>query len=208
MTTRRTFVKAGAAAAVGVLASRFPLHASQSAALRVGLIGCGGRGTGAARDCLRASEGVELVALGDLFPDRLASCRANLTKAAAENPALAAKYKVTDDRCFSGFDAYQKVIDSDVDMVLLATPPAFRPPHLAAAVAAGKHIFMEKPVAVDATGIRSVLASSEVARQKRLGLVAGTQRRHDAGYRAVIERIHGGAIGDVVSGQVYWNQGG
>jgi myo-inositol 2-dehydrogenase / D-chiro-inositol 1-dehydrogenase len=208
MTTRRTFVKAGAAAVVGVVASRIPLHASPTATIRVGLIGCGGRGTGAARDCLSASEGVELVALGDLFPDRLESCRSNLAKEAAGKPAFAAKYKVTDSRCFTGFDAYQRVIDSGVDMVLLATPPAFRPAHLAAAVAAGKHVFTEKPVAVDAAGVRSVLASAEMARQKNLGLVAGTQRRHDAGYRAVIERVHGGAIGDVVSGQVFWNQGG
>jgi predicted dehydrogenase len=208
MTSRRTFVKSGAVAAAGILASRFPLHASTTATMRVGLVGCGGRGTGAARDCLRASEGVELVALGDLFPDRLASCKTNLEKAVAENPALAAKYKVKDERCFSGFDAYQRVIDSGVDMVLLATPPAFRPAHFAAAIGAGKHVFMEKPVAVDANGIRSILASTELARQKSLAVVAGTQRRHDAGYRAVIERIHNGAIGDVVSGQVYWNQGG
>lgn len=210
MSTRRDFVKGAAAVAAGAIlpTPHFPLPTSNAATIRVGLVGCGGRGTGAARDCLRASEGVELVAMGDLFPDRLASSRVNLAKAAAENPALAAKYKVTDDHSFSGFDAYQKVIDSGIDMVLLATPPAFRPQHLAAAIAAGKHVFMEKPVAVDATGIRSVLASSELARQKSLGLVAGTQRRHDAGYRAVIERVHGGAIGDVVSGQVYWNQGG
>jgi predicted dehydrogenase len=210
MTTRRTFVKTGAAAVVGAVlpTSHLPLLTHHSATLRVGLVGCGGRGTGAARDCLRASEGVELVAMGDLFPDRLASSKANLDKAASENTALGAKYKVTDDRCFTGFDAYQKVIDSGVDMVLLATPPAFRPTHFAAAVAAGKHVFMEKPVAVDANGIRSVLASSELARQKNLGIVAGTQRRHDAGYRAVVERIQNGAIGDVVSGQVYWNQGG
>ena len=212
MTTRRTFVKTGAAAAAGMVVPRIielrPLLSFNTATIRVGLIGCGGRGTGAARDCLAASEGVELVALGDLFPDRLASCKTNLDKVAAGNAALGAKYKVTNERCFTGFDAYQKVIDSGVDMVILATPPAFRPVHLAAAVAAGKHIFTEKPVAVDANGVRSVIASAALAKQKNLGLVAGTQRRHDFGYNAVIERVKNGAIGEVLSGQVYWNQGG
>src|SRR5688572_19185044 len=210
MTTRRSFVRTGAVAAAGMILPRalgaFP--AGHSEVIRVGLIGCGGRGTGAARDCLLASDGVELVALGDLFPDRLTSCKTNLARRAAENPTFAAKYKVTDERCFSGFDAYQKVIDSGVDIVLLATPPAFRPVHFAAAIAASKHVFMEKPVAVDASGVRAVIAASALAQQKKLGVVAGTQRRHDAGYRAVIERVQGGAIGDVVSGQVYWNQGG
>jgi predicted dehydrogenase len=210
MTTRRSFVRTGAVAAAGMILPRalgaFP--AGHSEVIRVGLIGCGGRGTGAARDCLKASDGVELVALGDLFPDRLASCKSNLARVATGDPTFAAKYKVTDERCFSGFDAYQRVIDSGVDMVLLATPPAFRPVHFAAAIAASKHVFMEKPVAVDASGVRAVIAASALAQQKKLGVVAGTQRRHDAGYRAVIERIRGGAIGDVVSGQVYWNQGG
>ena len=176
--------------------------------IRVGLVGCGGRGTGAARDALRGSEGVELVAMGDLFPDRLEACRANLAKLAGENPAFAAKFKVTPERSFTGFDAYQKVIDSGIDLVILASPPGFRPQHLAAAVAAGKHIFTEKPVAVDPAGIRSVIATAELAKQKKLAIVAGTQRRHDLGYRATIQRVHGGAIGEVLGGQVYWNQGG
>jgi predicted dehydrogenase len=214
MTTRREFVKTASTVAAGALvpdilgAARFPLHSSTAATLRVGVIGCGGRGTGAAHDCMRASDGIEIVALGDVFPDRLESAKTNLAKVVAENPALTPKYKVTDARCFSGFDAYQKVLDSGVDLVILATPPAFRPQHFAAAINAGKHVFMEKPVAVDAAGVRSVLTTSEVALQKNLAVVAGTQRRHDFGYRAVIERIHGGAIGEVVSGQVYWNQGG
>lgn len=209
MTTRRDFVKSTAIAAAGaVLPAQLPLYASQSAMIRVGVIGCGGRGTGAAHDCLKASDGVEIVALGDLFPDRLASCRNNLAKIGTENPAIGARIKLADDRCFTGFDAYQKVVASGVDMVILATPPVFRPIHLAAAIAAGKHVFMEKPVAVDAKGVRAVIASADLARQKGLAIVAGTQRRHDARYRAVIERVHQGAIGDVVSGQVYWNQGG
>ena len=209
MTTRRDFVKTTAVAAAGVvLPSRLPLYASQSSTIRVGVIGCGGRGTGAANDCLRATEGIEIVALGDLFPERTTSCRANLIKLGPENPAIGARIKLTDDRCFSGFDAYQKVLASGVDMVILATPPVFRPEHLAAAIAAGKHVFMEKPVAVDAKGVRSVMASADLAKQKGLAIVAGTQRRHDVRYRAVIERVHQGAIGEVLSGQVYWNQGG
>jgi predicted dehydrogenase len=146
--------------------------------------------------------------MGDLVPDRLASARENLAKAVADDPKLAPKVNVTNDRAFSGFDAYQKVINSGVDLVILATPPGFRPTHFAAAIAAGKHVFMEKPIAVDAKGVRAVIATAELAKQKNLAVVAGTQRRHDAGYNAVIQRIHEGAIGEIVGGQVYWNQGG
>ena len=205
--SRRTFLQAGAAATAAFV---LPVgaHAAGSDVIRVGLVGCGGRGTGAARDCLRSSDGVELVALGDLFPDRLAQCRAELSKAAAADPALAAKYKVTDAQCFTGFDAYRKVLASDIHYVILASPPGFRPAHLAASVAAGKHIFTEKPVAVDAVGTRSVLDSYEVARKKGLGVGVGTQRRHQAEYLATIRRIQDGAIGEVLAGQVFWNQGG
>ncbi|MGH6914521.1 MAG: Gfo/Idh/MocA family protein, partial [Geminicoccales bacterium] len=169
---------------------------------------CGGRGTGAAKDSLTSSDEVELVALGDLFPDRLVACRERLARMAAEDAGLKRKIRVDDKHAFTGFDAYQKVLESDVELVLLATPPAFRPEHLAAAIAAGKHVFMEKPVAVDPTGVRSVIASADLAQQQGLAIVAGTQRRHDAGYRAAMQRMHDGAIGDIVAGQVYWNQGG
>jgi myo-inositol 2-dehydrogenase / D-chiro-inositol 1-dehydrogenase len=206
--SRRAFVQTTAAMTAGlVLPHRVTASAPKPEVLRVGLIGCGGRGTGAARDCLRASEGVELVALGDMFPDRLESCRTNLAKVAAEEPAFAARYRVKDDHCFTGFDAYEKVLATDIDLVLLATPPGFRPAHLAAAVAARKHIFTEKPVAVDPAGIRSVLATYERALQNNLAIVAGTQRRHQAEYLETIRRIHDGAIGDIISAQVYWNQG-
>ena len=205
--TRRTFVQTTTAAAAA-LAFPFGVRASGSDVIRVGVIGCGGRGTGAARDCMRGSDGVAIVAMGDLMPDRLAQSRESLAQAVADSPALAPKFSVTDDRCFTGFDAYQKVIDSGVDMVILATPPGFRPAHLAAAVKAGKHVFTEKPVAVDAAGIRSVLETYELARQKGLGIVAGTQRRHQPEYLDAIGRIHDGAIGSIVGGQVYWNQGG
>lgn len=205
--SRRAFVQSTAAAAA---AFAFPsgVFAVGADTMRVGLIGCGGRGTGAARDCLLGSEGVELVAMGDLVPDRLEQSRAELAKAAAADSALAAKLKITPERCFTGFDAFQKVLSAGIDLVILATPPGFRPKHLEAAVAAGKHIFAEKPVAIDPTGIRSVLATYERAKQKNLGIGVGTQRRHQAEYLATIKRIHDGAIGDIRSGQVYWNQGG
>src|SRR5690606_29228024 len=140
-------------------------------------------------------------AMGDLFPDRLQRSRNEL---AAEIPD---KLQVTDDRAFSGWDAYKQVIDSGVDYVILATPPGFRPMHLRYAVEQGKHVFMEKPVAVDPVGVRSVMESADLAKTKGLGIVAGTQRRHDPAYVATIQRIHDGALGEIVAGQVYWNQG-
>lgn len=204
--SRRGFMRMTALATAG-LALPDLAHASGSDVIRVGLVGCGGRGTGAARDCLRAGDGVELVALGDLVPDRLAQCREQLNDIGTEDAVFAAKLKVTDERCFTGFDAYSQVMASGIDLVLLATPPGFRPAHIAAAVAAGLHVFAEKPVAVDVAGIHSVLASHERALRQGLAVVAGTQRRHQPEYLETIGRIHNGAIGDVVSGQVYWNQG-
>jgi myo-inositol 2-dehydrogenase / D-chiro-inositol 1-dehydrogenase len=209
--TRRTFVQTTTAAAAAMM---FPSGARVfgSDVIRVGIVGTGGRGTGAIRDVLMSSEGVELTALGDLNPERLEQSRDQLEKVAKGDPAFAerwkAGFKVTGERVFTGFDAYKNVIASDVDLVILATPPGFRPLHLEAAVAAGKHVFTEKPVATDSNGIRSVLATYEAARQKNLGIAAGTQRRHQAEYLATIERLHNGAIGQIVSGQVFWNQGG
>jgi myo-inositol 2-dehydrogenase / D-chiro-inositol 1-dehydrogenase len=205
--SRRTFVQTTAAATAAMM---WPggVHVAGSDIIRVGVIGCGGRGTGAAVDVMRSSDGVEIVALGDLMPDRLAQCRDTIAKTIGSNAALQAKYKVTDDKCFTGFDAFQKVLATDVNYVILAAAPGFRPGHLAAAVAAGKHTFTEKPVAVDSAGIRSVLETHKLAVQKDLGIGAGTQRRHQAEYLPAITRIHDGAIGDVMSGQVFWNQGG
>ncbi len=169
--------------------------------LRVGVIGCGGRGTGAALNCLTADPHVSIVALGDLFQDRLDACRNKL--ADCERPQT-----VSPGSCFVGFDAYLGVLSCDVDIVILATPPGFRPLHLWAAVEAGKHIFTEKPVCVDPVGGRSVIATAELASQKGLAIVAGTQRRHDPAYVELMRRIHDGAIGELVGGQCYWNQGG
>ena len=169
--------------------------------LRVGLIGCGGRGTGAAKDCLNSAPNVAVVALGDLFRDRLDACQTSLVE-------MGDKVDVTEDRCFVGFDAYRGVLSVDLDLVILATPPGFRPIHLRAAIEAGKHVFMEKPVAVDPVGVRSVITSSQIADVKGLAIVAGTQRRHDPGYLATMKRIRAGAIGELVAAQCYWNQGG
>jgi len=206
--SRRDFLKASAASAVligaGTLTIAQGAMAEGSDVIRVGVIGCGGRGSGAAMDCISSSKGVKIVALGDLFQDRLEGCFNNLTK----NEGIKDKVDLTPERCFVGFDAYQKVIASGVDMVILASPPGFRPTHLRAAVEAGKHVFMEKPVAVDAPGVRSVIESGKIAEQKKLGIVAGTQRRHQANYVETIKRIHDGAIGEIVSAQCYWNQGG
>ena len=208
--SRRDFLRASALTAAGVAASQMVppsayAYAQGSDTIKVGLIGAGGRGTGAAKDAVVGSEGVEIVAMGDLFPDRLQRSREQLAKA----PELAGKLKVTDATAYTGFDAYEKVINTPgVNLVILATPPAFRPIHLDAAIRAGKHVFMEKPVAVDPVGIRSVIASSDLATSKGLAIVAGTQRRHDPKYIETMRRIHDGAIGEVVGGQVYWNQGG
>ncbi|MHC4132406.1 MAG: Gfo/Idh/MocA family oxidoreductase [Planctomycetota bacterium] len=201
--TRRDFVKTSAAiGAAAILPGKEKLFAQGSDKLRVGVIGCGGRGTGAAMDCIRSSLNVEIVAMADMFQDRLDSSLARLSRNVDDNVS------VTNDTSFTGFDAYEKVIACDIDMVILACPPHFRPKHLAAAVEAGKHVFMEKPVAVDPVGIRSIIASSDLAKEKGLAIVAGTQRRHQNHYREILQRIHNGDIGEIVSGQCYWNGGG
>src|SRR5829696_2856118 len=205
-TTRRDFIKTASTAALAtaiVPGSRvFGGHAGGSDAIRIGLIGCGGRGTGAVDDALSCgAAGVTLVAMADAFADRLTPSRTQLRE------KFAASIDVPDDRMFTGFDAYQKVIASDVNYIILATPPGFRPIHLEAAVAAGKNIFTEKPVAVDGPGIRMVLDVYEKARAKGLAIAAGTQRRHQTGYIETMKRIHDGAIGEITSARCYWNQG-
>jgi len=169
--------------------------------LRIGLIGCGGRGSGAADEALNADKNVVLTAMGDAFENHLQNSLRNLQK---NHPD---KVKVTPDKCFVGLDAYQKVIDSGVDVVLLASPPGFRPVHLKAAVDANKHIFTEKPMATDAPGVRSVLATVEEAKKKNLSLVAGFCYRYHNGVRAIMKKIHEGEIGDVRSLQTTYNTG-
>lgn len=174
--------------------------------LSVGVIGCGGRGTGAAFDALGAASAsgcdVRITALADAFADRLASSRQGLLENAPDRAT------VPEERCFVGLDAYRRLLDTDVDVVLLATPPGFRPIHFAAAVERGKHVFMEKPCAVDGPGIRMVLEAARAADARNLRVVAGTQRRAQPNYIESIGRIRGGAIGRLVGGRCYWNQGG
>lgn len=202
--TRRDFIKTSAGAGAGmVLLSKSMVHAFGSDTIKVGLIGCGSRGTWAGIiDCAQSSPGVELVAMGDLFQDHMdkapALIKENLT---ARQLPVDDIYKVTPETTFVGFDAYEKVLAAGVDMVILSTPPNFRPQHLRAAVEAGVHVFMEKPVAVDPLGVRSILQSADLAKEKGLTLVAGTQWRRLESARETIRRIHDGAIGNIVSGQ-------
>ncbi len=208
--TRRNFIQTTALAGATVMTGRIRAHGKSADKIRVGLIGCGGRGTGAGIiDCAESSPGVELVAMGDLFQDHLDTAPQRI-KENLEKRGLSAEkiYKVTPETTFLGFDAYQKVIDAGVDMVILTTPPNFRPLHLKAAVEAGKHVFMEKPVAVDPAGIRSVLAGSERAKEKNLTIVAGTQLRRLDSMRQAMEKIHQGYLGEITGGQVVRTGGG
>ena len=199
--TRRGFIQtsvAAAAAAHTVLRVRAaPAAVPEGPPLKAGLVGCGGRGTGAAENILSSAPDIRITALADVFQDRLDSARKALSERGQEIP---------DSRCFVGFDAYKKLIDTDVDVVLLATPPHFRSTHFAAAVEAKKHVFMEKPVAVDPAGVRSVLATGEKAKELGLSVVAGTQRRHKRSYIETYKRIADGAIGEIVAARCYWNQ--
>jgi myo-inositol 2-dehydrogenase / D-chiro-inositol 1-dehydrogenase len=209
--TRRDFLKAGAAAA-GVLATQTlaaNARAAGSDTIKVGLIGCGGRGTGAADNVLHSAKGVSIVALGDAFSDRAQNCRTRLRELVKSESVkdLGNSVDVPDDKVFVGLDAFEKVIGSDANYIILATPPGFRPGHIEAVVRSGKTLFTEKPVAVDGPGIRRVLAAYEESKQKGMAIAAGTQRRHQHGYLETMKRIHDGAIGDVVAARAYWNQG-
>jgi predicted dehydrogenase len=193
--TRRQFLKSSSLAVVAGTVARESVTRgaiSPGETLRIGLVGCGGRGTGAAAQALAADSNVKLAAMGDAFEDRLQSSLETLKKQAA----IAQKIDVPEARRFVGLDAYQKVIEQS-DVVLLATPPHFRPVHLEAAVAAGKHVFAEKPVAVDAPGVRRVLAACAEARRKNLSIVSGLAMRYSNGHRELIQRIHQGEVGDI-----------
>ncbi|HNT32013.1 MAG TPA: Gfo/Idh/MocA family oxidoreductase [Candidatus Aminicenantes bacterium] len=201
--TRRDFIKTTAAASLAAaIPGNLGLFAAGSDALRIGVIGCGGRGTGAAINCLEAAEGIEIVALGDLVPDRIESSYRKLMEKFPDRVRVPAGNR------FTGFDNHLKVCAlPEVNLIVTAAPPGFRPIHLKAAVEAGKHVFMEKPVAVDPAGVRSVIASSEAAAAKGLAVVAGTQRRHQKSYLELMRRIRDGQIGEIVGAQCYWNQG-
>lgn len=196
--TRRDFVKHSAAAAA--IAGTFPnfvIGAPPSRPLTVGVVGCGGRGTGAALNAMDAAPDVKITAAADIAEDRMNGFRKRLK----DDKGL----DIPDSRIFLGVDAYKKVLDTDVDYVILATPPYYRPIHFPACIAAGKHVFTEKPVAVDPVGIRKFIEAGKQADRKNLKVSAGTQRRHQNVYRATIKKLHDGLIGDIRAAQCYWN---
>jgi myo-inositol 2-dehydrogenase / D-chiro-inositol 1-dehydrogenase len=215
--SRRQFIHTGsklvaAGAAMNLISSdqialARAAHVGGSDTIKLGLIGAGGRGTGAVVQAIdNKSMNVELTAIGDVFENRLrGSLSAIPVELGEEN---AGKVKVPESHQFHGFDAFQRVLDTDCDMVILATPPGFRPLHFEAAVNAGKHVFMEKPVAVDAPGVRRVLTAGQIAAQKGLVVQVGLQRRHEEAYRQMISELQNGAIGDLICSRVYWNNPG
>ena len=205
--SRRSFVKSTALTGGVLLSSTFSLEAMANSSinkkLKLVLVGCGGRGTGAAVQALRADKDVELVAMADAFEDRLESS----LKAISEELDGERNVKVKEKNRHVGFNSYQKVIDM-ADVVILATPPGFRPLHFKYAIDNDKHVFMEKPVATDANGVRQVLESAKVAKKKKLNVVVGLQRRYQKSYNSTLKLINNGNIGKIVSGQVYWNSAG
>jgi predicted dehydrogenase len=212
--TRREFLTTAAATGTALAAglSWVPsVHAAGSDTIKIGLVGCGGRGTGAADNALHSAPNVEVIALADVFKDRLEGTRKhlqNLAKNDEKVKGLGNSVNIPDDNCHVGLDAYQQLINNkDVNYVILATPPGFRPIHIPAVVEAGKTLFTEKPVGTDGTGIRKVLEAYEEAKKKGLAVVAGTQRRHQAPYIETLKQVHDGAIGDILAARCYWNQG-
>lgn len=208
--SRRDFVKnASIAAGGGMLLSSLPIgagaYAGGSATLKIALVGCGGRGTGAARQALSTGDGIQLVAMADAFRDRLDESLKTLNKVFGEESPE--KLNVPEEHKFVGFEAYKDAI-SLADVVILATPPGFRPSHFEEAINAGKHVFMEKPVATDAPGVRKVLETGKLADEKGLNVVVGLQRHYQNSYREVLKRINRGDVGKITSGQVYWNSDG
>ncbi len=196
--SRRNFVKTSALtgatiAAFNILPSK---EARAAMPLKVGLIGCGRRGKGDTKRILQANQGVTLGGFADLFPDRIDAARSFFKESCDA--------VVDDDRCFVGWDAHKRLMETDVDIVMLTTPPVFRPMLLSAAVEANKHVFMEKPAAVDAPGVREVIAAGEKAKARGLSIAGGTQRRYQEDYRETIRRIQEGAIGKIVAARAYW----
>lgn len=210
-TSRREFVKQTSMLAGGLMAAPLVSNAgyftSVDDTIKVAVIGCGGRGTGAAMQALLTKQNVKLVAMADAFRDRLDECFNALTSEDNEEGNVKAKVTVTEATKFVGFDAYQKAIPL-ADVIILATPPGFRPIHFAEAVKHGKHVFMEKPVAVDPAGVKKVLETAEIAKQKKLNVVVGLQRHYQNSYRELYKRAQDGMVGEITSGQVWWNNDG
>ncbi|MET2983940.1 Gfo/Idh/MocA family protein [Aureibaculum conchae] len=205
--SRRNFVKNSALLTGAIMLPTMPLssmvNVHNDKKLKIALIGCGGRGTGAANQALNADENVELIAMADAFEDRLKSSLGHLTEAFQGTK----KVNVKEKNQFIGFDAAQKAMDL-ADVVILTTPPGFRPQHFEYAVKTGKHIFMEKPVATDVPGVRKVLAAAKLAKEKKLNVVVGLQRHYQKQYIELLNQIKADKIGKIVSGQVYWNSNG
>lgn len=205
--TRRDFMKTGTAAAFGaaLATSAIPrnVFAEGSDTIKIGLVGCGGRGSGAANDALSADENIELVAMGDMFPDKLDRSHKNLVDGEYGDRVR----PQGEMKKFTGFDAYKGVIEN-CDVVLLATPPHFRPIHLRAAVDAGKHVFCEKPVGVDVPGVKKVMEAVKIAKEKKLTLVSGLCYRYEQGKNEIVKRIHDGALGDILTLQTNYNGNG
>jgi predicted dehydrogenase len=206
--TRREFVKASSLLAGGILAapliSQANFFSGAADTIKVALIGCGGRGTGAAVQALSTKQNVQLVAMADAFKDRLDNSYNSILEALEDKKS---RVQVKEENKFTGFDAYKKAM-ALADVVILATPPGFRPIHFEEAVNQGKQVFMEKPVATDPAGVQRVLAAAEKAKAKKLNVVVGLQRRYQASYRELIKRVHDGAIGEITSAQAWWNNDG
>jgi predicted dehydrogenase len=204
--SRRSFLRKSTA--VGAGATAFTIirpelvRGAGDEKLKAGLVGCGGRGTEAAQQFLHGSENVELVAMGDIFEDHLEKSLADIRN--SKYPNVAAKVKVDPDHHFVGFDAYKKVLASDIDVVMLATPPGYRPEHFVAAVEARKHIFAEKPFGTDPVGVRKVMAASKKAEELKLTVMSGAQRRNQREYVETWKKVRDGAIGDIVATYGYW----
>jgi predicted dehydrogenase len=210
--SRREFVKQSSLLAGGLVAAPFLSHAggyfnSVDDTIKIALVGCGGRGTGAAMQALLTKQNVKLVAMADAFRDRLDGAYAALTDENSEEGNVKAKVAVPEANKFVGFDAYQKAIKL-ADVVILTTPPGFRPIHFEEAIRQGKHVFMEKPVATDPAGIQRVLRAAEEAKKKKLNVVVGLQRHYQNSYRELFKRVKDGMIGEITSGQVWWNNDG
>jgi len=208
--SRRDFVKGTSLLAGGILAapllSRANFFAGADDTIKIAVVGCGGRGTGAAMQALSSKQNVKIVAMADAFKDNLDNCHKSLTEEINNSIGeLAKRLDVPEERRFTGFDAYQKAI-ALADVVILATPPGFRPIHFAEAIKQGKHVFMEKPVATDPAGIQSVLATAAIAKQKKLNVVVGLQRHYQNSYRELFKRKD--LIGDITSAQAWWNNDG
>ncbi|HOC68639.1 MAG: Inositol 2-dehydrogenase [Candidatus Hydrogenedentes bacterium ADurb.Bin101] len=202
--SRRDFAKATAAAAgFAILAAKSGIAQDTADTLKIGLIGCGGRGGGAVINCLTGNDNVKFVAMADVFEDRMVARRNDLRN--NTHPKVQPKIDIQDDLCFTGLDAYKQLLATDVDIVLHATPPYARPMHFEAIVEAGKHAFIEKPLAVDPVGIRRCMAAAKVAEEKKLVIVTGPQRRYQTSYMETVKQLQDGAVGEILTARAYWN---